>query len=381
MPTKYLCIDDESTTKIRPYLNSLSAASGGLEFREPKHPSPFETEIRNICDDPPDGLLLDLRLNEIAGEEEGEAKVEYRATPLAQELRTRMTERMIREFPIVLWSMERKFNESYNRDDAAQNLFDLVITKDEVLAHPVQVSILLKSLVEGYSYIESKIDTSHYKFYGMLGIEDDYYNQLDARIGERFFGQTKFPVHDYARYILRDLLEINGPLLSEACLAARLGIDIHGSGDWENCKSYFHKEGLAYTGAFSGGWPRWWAGKVENWWNSRKGIPGPLKRLDAADRVEFLKKTLRKSALTPAPPIEENHSTKYWTVCEALNRPLDPSDGLRMRCSERKPWQDQPYLSIKAVIERIAISKGLSIDRQEHEKFNLIKKMRQQANA
>ena len=54
---------------------------------------------------------------------------------------------------------------------------------------------------------------------------------LDVRLANHF-KNVKYPTHEYALFILRELIERPGPLISEELLSARLGIDRDNSPDW-----------------------------------------------------------------------------------------------------------------------------------------------------
>lgn len=194
-------------------------------------------------------------------------------------------------------------------------------------------------------------------------------------IGEPFATKDKYPVHEYARYILRELIEIQGVLINEAVLAARLGVDPKISSDWEKCKKRL-AETCAYQGAFHEAWPRWWAFPVEEWWQNRPNRPGTLRSLTAKERVKFLRSTTRLTYLQPAASVEAGYSERYWTICQEFERPLDPRDGVRISFLNHNPWQEPPYFSIKAALERAEQKKGWKIDPLDRERLNDIKERR-----
>ncbi len=128
MTYRFICIDDGKPREIEPLLKTLQDRSKGKITIERKRPAPFEDLVVTIRQADPDGLILDLRLDEEADPEGHRAR--YRGTTLAQDLRTRMSEGDIRSIPIALWSIDWKLKNSFLRDDTVQDLFDQVYDKE-----------------------------------------------------------------------------------------------------------------------------------------------------------------------------------------------------------------------------------------------------------
>jgi len=367
MPINCFYIDDEAST-VEPLWKLVVNHSepGTLEFICQK-PQEFGKQIDRIKAEKPDILILDLRLDE--NPTEAGQPVPYRGFTLAQELRTRMTEGEIPSKPIVLWSLDSKLKTSYESDDSAHNLFDQIYDKEkQVVKEPKRVALELQSLVKGYQQIQRENGL----FHKMLGLEkQDDVQLLHPNIGEPFVVNKKcYPVHEYARYILRELIEAQGPLINESVLAARLGIDIQNSPDWARYQSEFLSDTCAYTGAFNEAWPRWWAFQLEEWWHSLPDSPTSLRRLKAKERVAFLRQTTGLKHLeAPTEPIDNGYSERYWTICQGFEKPLDPLDAFRVSSPNQKFWQEPLYLSIKATLERMGQHRGLKIDPLEYERF------------
>lgn len=369
MPIEFICIDDQSADDVDPLVKAVCSNRDDLIILRVK-PIELEEQIKFIENKKPNGLILDLRLDQQRNE--AGYKAPYHGLTIAQELRTRMTEKRLSPFPIVLWSVDSKFKNSYNRDLTSHDLFERVYVKDtEVARNSFKVAEELVDLVTGYRIIIEQQEPHRGHLQRILGLEEDAEKYWDPRIGEKFLSRFKYPPHEYARFILRELIDRQGPLIDKNVLAARLGIDKARSANWEKCLNLL--KGCAYNGAFSGAWPRWWAAKVDNWWNSQNKSPGPLRRLTAEERVKFLKSGFRMDGLEEAMPIDEGYSTKFWTICQGLLAPLDPIDGLRASCAELKSWQDPPFLSVKAALERIGRDRGVMIHPLEHERLAEIK--------
>ncbi|MFX0208596.1 MAG: hypothetical protein ACFFDT_21620, partial [Candidatus Hodarchaeota archaeon] len=292
MPINYLCIDDENTAALKPSLDLIEqSADIKIHLIEPEK---LEDSIDNIKKSNSDGLILDLRLDK---------KVGYRGPTVAQELRTRMVEGELRPFPIVLWSVDENLQSSFNRDDTAQDLFDLIYIKDGI--ESAQMARELISFVKGYNAINEHLEGGCTEIYTMLGLGDDESEMLDPRIGDIFRGLDKpKSAHEYARYIHKELILIQGPLIDEQVLAARLGIDIEKSPAWKELTGPL-SDNCGYRGAFNDAWPRWWARKLESWWLEFSGKKTPLRRLQATERVEILNNNFGKGAFVQASLIEE----------------------------------------------------------------------------
>ena len=108
---------------------------------------------------------------------------------------------------------------------------------------------------------------------------------------------------------------------------------------------------MRYGGPFREGWSRWWWSRIGDWWKSEVSEES-LKRLSAEARVERLSEELGLDDLVAAEPIEEEYSTRFWTVCESYGDPLALTDGLRAQARNLEPWMDKPYISKKAALLR-----------------------------
>lgn len=353
---KYLCLDDEEKL-IKPYVRELMRASDDLEIIV-KHPKSFDEQILSIVKelkDSYDGLILDLRLDEKT--KEGEGRANFGAPALAQELRSRASDDRDLSHPIILWSTDEKLDNSYYRDTTAQDLFDLVYRKAEIKKNAPQIATQLIYLVEGYKKVaqvlkkkeKSKFLSSQERLRLMLGLQKKQ-NFLDPRILGYFDGiksEDSLEIYKYSRFIMKDLIRSSGPLIDEKTLAARLGIDISKSEDWQILKNDFLGS-FAFTGVFAEGWERWWNYLVEEWWKD-KIKDRSLRQLTAEQRVIRLKTYTNLEKLIPAIPIKKEYSSKFWTICQVDLKPLTPINGLILKQHDRQPWQDFLYVSEKIV--------------------------------
>lgn len=328
-------------------------------------PTFFEEQIIELINRQSEyqGLILDLRLDEDLS---GDRKAHYTATSLAQQIRSKVSEgAWIHEFPIILFTTQENIEKLYSSDVTSHDLFDISFIKDKISDPVIQYKI--HSIIEAYKAIESQKPNLE----KILNIES--LNNIDKRIfSAKYLSGEGVTVYSYARFILKELIFANGPLIDENYLAARLGIDYHKSNDWDKLKSDFLSSSK-YSGVFSGAWNRWWMYKLNQWWESSIAKDS-LASLDARERVELLKEKLILKELVVAEPLPKAASYRYWTVCQGYRRPIDPREGLRIDGKDPLPWQETMYMSVEAALERIGRDTGLKIHPLEKERFNQIKK-------
>ncbi|MFC5582789.1 hypothetical protein [Rhodanobacter terrae] len=373
--TNYLCIDDQrDTSSIQLLLDKLGDGINVIFTRQ--SPSGLEKqldEVSSAASRTPKGdsfgLLIDLRLD-MEADEHGE-RVPYRGPTLAQEIRTRMVEGVIPSFPIVLWSIDEKFVTSYYGDDTSHDLFDAVYGKDEdVVKRSGVVGLEMFALAVGYRALSDVNDVE--QLARAL--------QRTACIGTAtyadFFGEcveavAKRSKHAISRLLLTSLINRSGLLVDEMLLAARLGVDYAGcTEEWNRFLTQI--EDAQYKGPFFQGWRRWWWYDVENWWTCLGDGQRNLRRLAASERVHILN-TIFDASLVPATAIVDGYSSKFFAVCVATSRPLDPIDGLRVTKSNVRSWNDTYYVSAAAALERVNKDRW-KIHPSDHARFDLLKK-------
>lgn len=367
--TKFLCIDDQQGSIIDPLLLRLAGDSLALERTEPIE---LAQQIRAIEEfvvsarGGPVGLLLDLRLDMEAGPDG--SRVAYRGPSLAQELRTRMAEHELPPIPLVLWSVNTKFQQSF-AEETAHDLFDAVYGKDAMVQdNPTLVSKQMVALAEGYVRIRDNLTVAGPK--DLLSLRLTERNPLyDRFLAELSHVCGTKNVHDVTRFILDYLIRREGLLVGPETLAARLGVDAAASDDWNRlCEALTDS---SYTGPFSSAWRRWWWFSVEDWWASISDGKSDLRRLSAEERVSRINKTL-SLALVPALPLLDTYSRKFFTVCVATEHAIDPADGLRVMSIGAKEWTDTRYVSIHAALERINKDRW-TLDPLDRDRFDAIK--------
>lgn len=365
MPIKYLCIDDARTGMISKYSEKVVEASDGKLEIDIIKPKGFKKLLPIIKESSATGLIIDLRLDEGA-DEEGNT-VDYRGTSLAQELRTRMGEGDLAPVPIVMWTVETNFTISYKNIKSAQDIFDQIYEKDKAVSeHPEKVALELVELSCGYSQIWKILrEECESPIKKILGLEETE-RWLDPRIGIEFEEDPKLPDHEFANYVISNVVKPRGVLIDEEVLAARLGVSMD-SEDWGALKDKISS--LQYAGVFSDAWPRWWATKIEDWWFTLDPLQKSLRSLKATERVELLKKYLKFEGLETPNPIKENYSTKFWTICQAYHRPIDPADAYMVSSKQNLPWLEQLYVSAEALLDRTAARNDIKLHPLERERF------------
>lgn len=392
MPRTFLYLDDEEPEVVRPFIREVERGADGVVI-ELAHPRPYRDQIDALMGGKFDGLILDLRLDQYAGwkAEGGAEKADYRASTLAQEIRTRAAEnsstaaeRGRGEYPIVLWSTDERLDASYARDHTSHDLFDLLCVKGHIMSDDEDVADEKKApwvakrllaLAEGYDFIaEVRNDVGRKRghFFRFLGFETrpDF---LDERLADLdpFDQRLLFrPAHEYARFIRRELLDVTGPLIDKVTLAARLGLDLEQSRDADRLIEE-HFGDASYSGPFAQGWPRWWAGRIEDVWRSLtgQGASAPsLRSLPAFERVGLLREQTGLKRLRAAAPLTEGGSTRYWVACRATGRPLDPRDGFVLDTRKHFPWQGDEYVSLHAVLRGLLRDKDLVLSPSERKR-------------
>jgi len=374
MKINYLYIDDDVTNDLQPLIQSIESQNKDLKIQH-ELPLEFAAQIKHIESliktSKIDGLILDLRLDQ------NRQAANYRGTSLAQELRTTSTEKRIPDIPIVLLSMRNRYNKSYRNDHTSHDLYDAAYIKDSIgVDLPAStVSSELMSLAIGYKKLNKSKGNDSAKFASqILSLNSAEVGALDNAILAALTPNK--PMREVARFIVKELIKTPGPLIDEKVIAARLGVDIMKSKDWNKLKGIIAAK-TSYKGIFSDAWPRWWAHSLEKWWSSIKWLEKGFERLEARERVDAIKKLTGLKKLDDAKPIQNNYSTRFRTVCLGFEMPLDPVDGVLARDDKgRAAWQDKDYISIRAALEKVKWGEGLRVHPDEEIRLSEYKKLR-----
>ncbi|CAN7478671.1 hypothetical protein [Caulobacter sp. LjRoot300] len=346
MPT-YLFIDDDagSAADAEIYADALMTARPALMIT-PMRPDILPKTLEAIARAKPDGLLLDVALTNALTEDK--QHVGFDGIALAQQIRTLQTRgratgsAMLGEFPIIRFSKKDVIREYVNEDPTSDDLFDEMIDKGALIDDADGAADKALSLAQDYPAIVrmTKEEASDEAIAALLNRSSAFLTRLDPRslLGLR---RTGAPAHVVARYFTSKLLARSGPLIDEALLAVRLGVDSE-SPDWERLKAQLND--AVYAGPFSLGYKRWWHVSVMDWWQE-KIADAPPGKLSTPERVQALSAALNLTDLIPLAEDALSPGLRYWHRCSRSARPVDPSYGFALLpVYGLESWQDAEYL-------------------------------------
>lgn len=346
---RFLLIDDEPSAES--YAAALAVAHNDLiiDTVNARNPREIEHIVENTK---PDGLLIDLQLTRSKGNATEHFKME--GTALAQEFRTRSNLLSALAIPMVSLSYTSRREALIGKDTTAKDLFDADLSKRDVSRHASAFANKLVDISAGYRVLSKAAPYSPAHWAKTLGLNADEYENIDARIHRDLSLVSERPLHNISGFFLHVLLPFSGPLIDEATLAVRLGVDRQKSrGDWETLLAKVPAK-TRYKGVFSSSYSRWWMTSVNRWWQSLRGGPLPLAMMPAAKRVEFLKQRFKLGNLVAVEGSSKSPGTRFWVVCERTGVPVDPPEGFAIADDEQmRSWHDKRYLSRNAALRYI----------------------------
>lgn len=292
-----------------------------------------------------DGLLLDLRLEVFAFDEEGH-KAKYKGSTLAQELRTLVKEKKIKnDFPIVLISGDAIIEQSL--DKTSYDLFEAVIEKEK-LGNEISYAELRDKLCS-FSKAYKDLNTMDVKnIENVLHVDPEF---LDVRFRTIFEDIIGYPNHIITRFVLKQVLQRPSFLIDESTLAARLGVDKN-SDNWLKFSTEVLKDAV-YDGLFSDYYKRWYMPIIEDWWESDVSDEVILRSLPAVKRVELLNSKFNLD-LAPLIKDDESKSSSFWTICMATQKPIDTVDGFLIADQDNSyPWQEKQYVCLNEALREL----------------------------
>lgn len=360
MSKHYFYIDDdpESQKKVEGLKNE------DLSVDAMQHEDSWELQLEFLkkFENQYDGLILDLKLDDLPNN--NNIRANFRGTSLAQEIRTRQKEGVLKSFPIILFSANDKTKQALEK--SGTDLFDILIDKSKLddIAFPIYTRQLI-DLSNGYQ----KLCNSTFTTANIFQTNDTF---LDTRFLSEFHELRKTPVHIQSKFLITEFLTRQGMLIDEDVLAARLGINRKNSADWERLLEVLSD--TKYNGVFSNGWSRWWMHLVESWWNEKIKSDLFLRSTPAKERVEVIKRTIGLKHLVAVEKISKADSDEFWTICKGFNRPLDPVDGLLIQGQDNLySWQEPEYVSVEAALWRTNIDNWISVADVEKERYEELK--------
>ena len=363
MTYKTLYIDDGEDSAVSAYADALQD-NGTLTVSVEK-PMTFEQEVNrikaNIKDY--DAILLDYRLDDFPNEEE--ITVIYDAPTIAQDIRSKVVKEQIKAVPFILISSDDYIQRFFRKDITSRDLFDLFYSKNEVVNRTEDIVREIKSVIEAYRTTDKDSSIENILKLRKSTLLDDRIIHIYENI------RGKNSVYGVVNFVLREMIEVPGPLINELYVAARLGVDIVKSDDWSGVLDNIQNE-VQYKGILCEAYPRWWSMLLEKWWKKLSGGSIISLRSSSSEaRVNFLKEALKLPDLVHATPLKYATSSKFWTVCDVKKKPIDTTDGLKLFSENTYPWQEQRYVSIIGALEKTEIRKQLLTT--EKERLNSIR--------
>ena len=331
---KLLYIEDQNPQTL---VNLLK--EDGLFEVETVDASKTDETLDKIMDRSFDIFLMDFELTSHTG------KVD--APTYASTLRTKFDDH--KDCPIILISSDtniKRFEQDFSNND----LFDIVVTKEEFGKRYQTFKQRMYDLVDAYSVIKE----SSFEISNILGIMNE--DVLDFRFVHYLkFYATNSDVYGFCRFIQKTYIQSIGPLIGEDVIAARFGIDKE-CADFRKLIENF--EPFKYKGILSNSYKRWWSESILKWWNEQFSDDF-LRLLPAQQRVQALNSKLNL-CLQPIEPLKFNRSTCYWSICNVTKKPLDPNEGYVILNDKIYPWQEHEYISLEAILSNDKLMRKLS---------------------
>lgn len=364
MAYKLIYIDDENTREV----HADSLTKGGfleIEFVIPSLLEKTRDELLKHKDNL-DGIILDLKLD---GNKEAPEHATYTAPSLAQAIRSSFSNPeggFDFEVPIFLLTSQENIEKYYEYDLTSHDLFDYIFFKQNLSKENDYINTIV-GVIESYR----TLSTSDNNLDSILGIDLGELNQ--NIFPSKFYEKEITTNYILSNYVLRNVIKKPGILICEKILGARLGIDIENSPDWVKLKEILN-DSVSYRGIYSAVFSRWWSHRLVNWWREEFASSAPLIRLNAEERVTLIIDKFKLNGLVVAKPINKATESKFWTICQAIGKPLDIKDGILLDDSESKVWQDKLYISLESILERYYVKKGLRVHPLELERVTELKK-------
>ena len=356
----FLMLDDDagSEAPAEPYAEALvDSSSNGLSITV-RRPGRMAETIALITETAPDGLLLDVALTN-ALDPEGQP-VGFDGISLAQQVRTLQTRARsaagsagLPEFPIIRLSKRDVVGEYVNADSTSDDLFDAFIYKDTLVddaALAASAASIVVALATDYPAIMAFADhePDDKALAGLLGCDPTFLLRLDPRtlLGLRRPGA---PAHVLSRFIVVKLLGRAGPMVDEALLAVRFGVDVEKSPDWLALLEALTP--ARYAGVFTSGYPRWWMIAARDWWEQTVDQDKTPARLGAAERVSLLKEKTGLQQLNAIEAVADSPGSRYWHRCAKSGLPVDPAEGFPLLpVYGTETWHDTEYLCLEEAL-------------------------------
>lgn len=243
-----------------------------------ERPRPVSKHSKELFSRHPAILVIDFRLDQDLGDLEVDEA--YKGSAMAQQIRDLSIGEPQHDFPIVLVSSEEKIREQFVPDRTSHDLFDMVCSKEDVTNKRAAIRTQLISLCSGYEFLRGKAGSFNLFELANLSEDEDY--ALDYQDLRHAMSRAGAP-HLVSALFLNHLLGRPGLLsdIGDAC--ARLGVS---KDDEESISKLLQEHGLAYSGLFHEGWPRFWTHRLDDF--SRGIFGGKASGIPSGERAAKL---------------------------------------------------------------------------------------------
>jgi hypothetical protein len=352
--THYLYLDDADPKDIKTFADALmeAAAARGLSLAIDIVPPPRDLRVDDLINrHAPNGVLVDVELDKAT--DDSDRPYPVTGTALAQNIRDHQNAGKLPEIPLVRLSQADVVRRYVGKDHSSLDLFDDYIDKALIKAKAAFFAETLVALSFGYQKLTDLAPISIGSFSGVLSIPERVIQNLHPALVLRLRALEQAPVHDIARFLLKSLLERDGPLIGEPTLAARLGVDRSQSEmGWPKVLAAI--DSTRYRGVFSKDTePRWWADQVIEWWGKTMEGSGALIDLSSEEKCLLLRKHIDVEELAPISADEASPGVNFWSVCIESGRPLDPMNAYAVTPdAAQREWHDIQFMCREEAFHR-----------------------------
>lgn len=343
---KYLYLDDAEPKDVETFTEALCSAAVemGLQLEIEIRKPPANLRIVDLLDElKPDGLLVDVELDKAV--DESHRPYPFTGTALSQNIRDLQNAERIPEIPLIRLSQDDVIRKYVGKDQTSLDLFDRFFDKAHVRQRAQLFAETLVALHAGYEKIRGNKPLERASISNLLGVPNKFFDNLGSSLVLRLVEHEGAPAHDFARFVSKALLEREGPLIGEATLAARLGIDRPSSGSaW--LKLLEHLEPARYSGIFAvDNDARWWADMASNWWSCLDPSRRLLINATGKERCRVLAEQFDLGELCAIADDSDSPGPYYWTTCVRSGKAVDPMNGYALTPdADQRDWHDVQYM-------------------------------------
>jgi hypothetical protein len=308
----------------------------------------------------PMGVLMDVDLSAVTGEH-------GTGLGIAQDIRGKQKAHEIADYPIIRLAGPKPVERIVGGDPSSDDLFDLRISKNEVVRDCPSVQLRLTGVKRVYEQLSGFAALDDQALGVLLGLTPQQREEWShPALHSRLADGHRTTVHVAAGTFMRGLLLSPGLLIDETLLAVRLGLDRDGSGDaWGQLVQRLMN--FKFNGTSHEQFERWWARGLEDWWLGTSG-GNSLASLTISQRHERLCNHFRLNGLLPLTMPKGSAGERPWRLCtlsleadEPQYVPIDPSESVRVTPRvDQPPWIDAQYASLGSALRAANDDKRLN---------------------